>query len=278
MKASQDLIGGMPWHESVVRSARPGITVERDTLMRLGELVGSTLPPQPAAKVTMQAAFAGYVALRAVHHPVLVVTDDRKVLFNNDAAEQLLAEGSILVINGRLMLRDKTENANLTVGMTKAQLNQTLRPAPPETGRSASLVRCGRSLRNASALMRLSIVELIDSMDTFGSAAAFVVTFFADSGIARLDPVAVGHAYDLTRAECGVAVGVAEGLTLETNAQNRRTSVLTVRSQLKSACAKIGVSRQAELTNLLASNAVFRLVKAAEKFKHSSSTRLDATR
>lgn len=54
-------------------------------------------------------------------------------------------------------------------------------------------------------------------------------------------------------------MGVAEGLALEAIAQKHRTSVLTVRSQLKSACAKIGVSRQAELTKLLSSNAVFRL-------------------
>lgn len=267
MRAGQELDGHVRWVEPFVHSARLGAVVEPEALLR-----------RAAVGVAMQSVFASYVALRELHYALLVVSEDRSVLFKNDAAEQLIAEGSVLVINGRLMLRDKTENADFALGMTQAKLDQSHRPMPQKAGRSASLVRCGRSLRNASALMRLSIVEFVESIGACGSATAVVVTFFADSGIARLDPVAVGHAYDLTRAECRVAVGVAEGLTLETIAQNRRTSVLTVRSQLKSACAKIGVSRQAELTNLLASNAVFHLDKAAERFKHSSSTQLDAMR
>lgn len=232
---------------------------ERETLRRLGEHMEVALSLQTTAKVAMQAAFAGYVVLRKLHYAVLVMTEDRTVLFSNDAAEHLLAEGSILVTNGRLALRDKAENADLTIGMKQAQLSQALRQTPQEAGRPASLVRCGRSLRNEAALMHLSVIEPAESMGAFGSATTIVVTFFVGSEGTRLDPFVVGYAYNLTPAESRVAVGVAEGLALEAIAQKNGTSVLTVRSQLKSACAKIGVSRQAELTKLLSSNAVFRL-------------------
>lgn len=259
MRASQDLCEDLQRRGPAVRSARPGIAADGEAPMHMGEHLGAALSLQTTTKVVMQAVLACHVVLRDLHHAVLVVTEDRTVLFNNDAAKRLIAEDSILVINGRLVLRDKTENAELTIRMTQAQLSQPLSRTPQETGRAASLVRCGRSLRNEAALMHLSVIEPAEAMGAFGSAMATVVTFFAGSRVARLDPFVVSYAYHLTRAESRVAVGVAEGLTLEAIAQKRRTSVLTVRSQLKSACAKIGVSRQAELTNLLSSNAVFRL-------------------
>lgn len=235
---------------------------ERETLRRLGEHLEVALSLQTTAKVAMQAAFAGYVVLRKLHYAVMVMTEDRTVLFSNDAAERLLAEGSILVTNGRLVLRDKSENAELTVGMKQAQLNQALKQVPQEAGRPASLVRCGRSLRNEAALMHLSVIEPAESMGAFGSATTIVVTFFVGGEGARLDPFVVGYAYNLTPAESRVAVGVAEGLTVDAIAEKNGTSVATVRTQLKSACAKIGVARQAELAQLLSSNAVFRLTGA----------------
>lgn len=238
---------------------------ERETLRRLGEHMEVALSLQTTTKVAMQAAFAGYVVLRKLHYAVLVMTEDRTVLFSNDAAEHLMAKGSILVTHGRLVLRDKAENADLTIGMKQAQLHQTLNQASPEPGRPASLVRCGRSLRNEAALIHLSVIEPAESMGAFGSATTTVVTFFVGSEGTRLDPFVVGYAYNLTPAESRVAVGVAEGLTVDSIAENNGTSVLTVRSQLKSACAKIGVSRQAELTKLLSSNAVFRLGGAVEQ-------------
>ena len=238
---------------------------ERETLRRLGEHLEVALSLQTTTKAAMQAAFAGYVVLRKLHYAVLVMTEDRTVLFSNDAAEHLMAEGSILVTHGRLVLRDKAENADLTIGMKQAQLHQTLKQASLEPGRLASLVRCGRSLRNEAALIHLSVIEPAESMGAFGSATTTVVTFFVGSEGTRLDPFVVGYAYNLTPAESRVAVGVAEGLTVDSIAEKNGTSVLTVRSQLKSACAKIGVSRQAELTKLLSSNAVFRLGGAVEQ-------------
>lgn len=54
-------------------------------------------------------------------------------------------------------------------------------------------------------------------------------------------------AYGLTAAEAGIALGLSQGLSIEQIAQERATSLWTVRTQLRSACAKLGVSRQAEL-------------------------------
>lgn len=59
--------------------------------------------------------------------------------------------------------------------------------------------------------------------------------------------------FDLTPAEARVAHKIAAGATVETIAETLGVSRETVRSQLKAALAKVGLTRQAELVGLLAS-------------------------
>ena len=55
----------------------------------------------------------------------------------------------------------------------------------------------------------------------------------------------------LTPAEVKIALGIADGKTLATVAEERGVSVSTVRTQLKSVFVKTGTHRQAELVALL---------------------------
>ena len=57
--------------------------------------------------------------------------------------------------------------------------------------------------------------------------------------------------YGLSQAEAIVVGRLASGAALQEIASDRGVSVVTVRNQLKSALAKIGVSRQAELVSLV---------------------------
>lgn len=59
--------------------------------------------------------------------------------------------------------------------------------------------------------------------------------------------VVVQAAYDLTSAETQIAVRLSAGESPEAIAAARRVAVGTVRAQIKAICAKLGVSRQAEL-------------------------------
>lgn len=57
--------------------------------------------------------------------------------------------------------------------------------------------------------------------------------------------------YGLTASESALAVSLAQGMSLAAIAEQRMVSIHTVRTQLKAATAKTGVSRQAELVRLV---------------------------
>lgn len=58
---------------------------------------------------------------------------------------------------------------------------------------------------------------------------------------------ALHHRYGLSEAEALIALALADGKTVREIADNRRSSVHTVRNQLKSVMSKMGVNRQAQL-------------------------------
>ena len=64
-------------------------------------------------------------------------------------------------------------------------------------------------------------------------------------------PDTLGEAYGLTPSEALVAIGIANGMSVEEISQAHGTSSHTVRSQLKTIFNKLNVSRQAELVKVL---------------------------
>lgn len=66
-----------------------------------------------------------------------------------------------------------------------------------------------------------------------------------------MSPDTLMKTYGLTAAEAWVAIGVANGLSLEDVAEQSGTSINTARSQLRSIFRKTNTSRQAELVKLL---------------------------
>ena len=64
-------------------------------------------------------------------------------------------------------------------------------------------------------------------------------------------PDSLGEAYGLTPSEALVAIGIANGMSVEEISKAHGTSSHTVRSQLKTIFSKLNVSRQAELVKVL---------------------------
>jgi DNA-binding CsgD family transcriptional regulator len=65
-------------------------------------------------------------------------------------------------------------------------------------------------------------------------------------------PQRLGALFGLTSAEQRIAAGIAAGLSASENAAANAVSLSTVRTQIQAIFAKTGVSRQAELVQLLA--------------------------
>lgn len=88
--------------------------------------------------------------------------------------------------------------------------------------------------------------------DLVGYEGAKVAVFISDPN--QEQPISTDSlmsVYGLSKSEAHVAIGIANGQSLEEIAQASSRSVHTIRSQLKAIFAKAGVSRQSELIKLL---------------------------
>ena len=74
-----------------------------------------------------------------------------------------------------------------------------------------------------------------------------VVFVMERQGDLPVDHEVVRSLYGLTDAEAAVVQGLVRGLTLRQIAAERRASIQTVRTQMKSVLSKSGAGRQAEL-------------------------------
>lgn len=87
--------------------------------------------------------------------------------------------------------------------------------------------------------------------------AAAVAVFVSDpDAVLPTLPDVLCQTYRLTKAEAQLTAALAQGLTLVEVAQQRGLSMNTVRTQLKSASAKVGVRRQADLVRVVLSGAM----------------------
>jgi DNA-binding CsgD family transcriptional regulator len=107
------------------------------------------------------------------------------------------------------------------------------------------------------ALLHLSGTRPQDEMGAFGPLPTLIATFFLCAQKNAVDPYVVGVAFGLSPAEAKVATAIAEGASVKAIARKHQTSEFTVRTQLRSVFEKIGVHRQAELTQILVGNPAF---------------------
>ena len=84
----------------------------------------------------------------------------------------------------------------------------------------------------------------------FDGARAFVIVEDLNRPL-RLGPEILRVIYGLSPAEGKLLLALAEGLTLAQISTRRGVSRETTRSQLKAACAKLGVSRQADAVRMI---------------------------
>lgn len=92
------------------------------------------------------------------------------------------------------------------------------------------------------------------------SDAAAAMLFLVEPGFANVSGL-LRRVHGLTPAEAAIAQGIVDGRDLDAIAAERRVSVATARTQLKSALSKMGVRRQAELVGVVAGLAALRTAR-----------------
>jgi DNA-binding CsgD family transcriptional regulator len=173
----------------------------------------------------------------------ILIDSQCRVIAMNAKAETYLDE-CIDIRSGKLAATDPISNANL-----HRALEEVLRVGPDPTRAPVSPVPLARPSRGTAILCPLPLVR--SAQDIFMAARAMVI--ITDPSV-RSDPPegTLREVFGLTRAEIRVALHLARGDDLKQIAEATRTSVATVRTQVRSLLHKTGTHRQAELSALLA--------------------------
>jgi len=187
--------------------------------------------------------------LDALPQPVMLV-DETLYLYhlNRAAADMLEASGAVFERGGMLRF-NKSQDAERTV-LAMRELGITGAVAPDERQHQV-VFRLGEQAGHAELLVIAISVHPEETMAMFGGASRAILLFHRLDGEVRLDPLIISHAFGLTPAEAQVAATLVAGQTIAEVAKSRGVSLETVRSQVRSICAKVGVSRQADLARVL---------------------------
>lgn len=170
----------------------------------------------------------------------------KRVVFANPAGKRLMGDGLELA-RDRLLVRPSAERAALN-----ATIDQMILGAPSDLARSPKPILIHRqSSDRPLALYVLPIVAAGNRTDHFLTHTRVIVLVMDSRKDAPADPALVRDVLGLTLGEARVASLVGGGLAPRDAAEKLGITEETARTALKRVFAKIGVSRQSELTALL---------------------------
>lgn len=231
LEDSQGLVGF-----ALLRSRRDGASDERvrQVFAQAAPHVRSAVRTQLALEQSGPALLAG--TLGKAGAAVFVVGGDGAVLAITEMAELAVSQGRLAITRGRLGGSDAGDTVRLHQALAQHSIGS---PLPLET-----LLLAGP---NRGRPVLLDLVRAPRVADNFGLSTP-VLVILRGGGRWHASAAAVLTAlYRLSPAEADVALRLADGASRAAIAETRRSSLATVRAQLKSIFIKLGIEREAEL-------------------------------
>jgi DNA-binding CsgD family transcriptional regulator len=180
---------------------------------------------------------------------LILLDKDREVVYSNPMADRILANHPAIKLSAdnKLLATNSKENV---------KLGSLIQRAAMETEDDVMAASNALGLRHEKASLPLPVlVAPVGHAGIPGASAvegAHIALLVADPEQTRaISPAILCEAYGLTQTEAMVAIGIANGMTIEDITAAHGTSSNTVRSQLKHIFGKVNVSRQAELVKTL---------------------------
>ncbi len=179
----------------------------------------------------------------------LVLLDDAaKIVYANPMAKRVLEQHPAIQETGGTTRATNHEQA--------LQLQQLILQAATYTEDASEPSGGAIGLRHANSPWPLPVlvtpVRRASIPGVGAVAGAHVALLMTDTEQSHpISPDTLGEAYGLTPGEAMVAIGIANGMSVDEISQAHGTSNHTVRSQLKTTFSKLNVSRQAELVKVL---------------------------
>ena len=238
LERQEDLLIGL----AVCRSEREGHINDQQ------REVFASLAPHVRAAVKMQIALEGHGAtlirgaLETLEIPAFVCGRSGAVQAFTKSAEEILRGGQGLSLRNRVLhaVRDDEHKA----------LNEAIQRAargPLHPGVPAVSTVVVRSTDEGKTPIVLDVMSLPSVALEFSSAPRVVVVARGSRGGDTRRAALLQGVYGFTSAETDIALLLARGQSTEAIAQQRKVTAGTVRAQIKSMLAKLGVSRQVEL-------------------------------
>jgi DNA-binding CsgD family transcriptional regulator len=217
---------------------------ERQWLERLGGHLLEARSAYERVRRLASQALAGSTLLSAFPYPMWLIDGERHVFFANGPGRREMQRGQRTRLRGGTRLELAPGTADRDLGLQLLSLY--------EQGHGARAVI---DLRRAGAeppvLLHLHLLEPEQALKAFGNRPLALATLFDAHEVNSLDPFALARIFQFTPAEAKVATQLADGLTAEQIAAQNGTRISTVRTQISSVLAKLGVTRQAEAVRVL---------------------------
>lgn len=185
----------------------------------------------------------------------IIADRDRRILFANEAAEEILAAGDGLSRHDDLLQAARAFETNAL----SAHLRDAVACARPSGGEGGALLVARPSGRRPYALVVVALPpragddgpgERAEHGDEAAAARAVVFVTDLDGPSGALAP-RLTQLFGLSKAEARVAVGIVEGRRLHEIAQDCAVRMPTVRTQLRAVLKKVGAARQADLVRIV---------------------------
>ena len=188
---------------------------------------------------------ASFSVLEALPMGVLLLDEQAKLLHCNHKAGELMA-------GSQLLTRTAGEGLRAANAADDRWLQKALHEcAATGSGMAAHAGRACRLKGLAGQQLQVMVAPLPRKASPYGEhcAAMVLISDPAQSTPSLLK--ALGGLYQLTQAEARLAQSLIAGLSLQECADLQGVSIHTVRSQFKSAAAKVGVGRQTDFVRVL---------------------------
>lgn len=172
--------------------------------------------------------------------------------YNRSAATLLNKQDNLRLDNGHLQAQDKETTRKLSL-----EISIAIRASRGEDNNLNSVVLLPRT-GHLPLMLMIAPLQLSGPAPIHGAALLFV---FDPEAAPSITVDLVRRLFALSEAEAELAVALCCGKTLDDVAQQRGTSINTVKSQLKSIFLKTGTKRQPELVSLLLASPAYFLAQ-----------------
>jgi DNA-binding CsgD family transcriptional regulator/PAS domain-containing protein len=211
---------------------------EQQRLLRLKRPLALAATMARRAEFAQMAGIAD--ALSAFDCAAVLVRRNGQIAAMNESAERIMGSG-LSVRRGELVATRTEFQASLSAliyQITTPRSSQTLQPIAIKRDGCRPIILSGAPLKGLR-------------QDIFRSAAGLLLINDLDASPALPPEDLLQTMFGLTKAECRIANGLADGLALSSLTEQLQITHETGRSQLKSIFSKTQVKRQSELSQLL---------------------------